>query len=183
VWPKIIVKPEILSILTESLFSFVKWFPFLNLVNHFLSLSFSFSNYRATPGQPLNHPRTTLYHHWTTAKLVLGHRWTTSEPPQITPNHHRASLDYHRATSGQHRQPLIHPWITVKLPLATVGSSSNNRRSSAKTWIFFFYVFKLLFFHTHSQVRLFVILSKNARGQTHDTLQHAFANFYLFIFK
>jgi hypothetical protein len=40
----------ILGLTKKSFFSFEKWFSFLNFVNHFSSLIFSFSNHRITVG-------------------------------------------------------------------------------------------------------------------------------------
>jgi len=73
------------SCATENNF-FGKWIQFLNFINHFLRLSFSFSNCQTTTGSLLNH------HQASTGQLSDHHR-AIPEPPQATLDHW-ATLDH-----------------------------------------------------------------------------------------
>jgi hypothetical protein len=91
---KIIIKLKITE-RKKMFFSFGKGIQFLNFVNHFSRLSFSFSNcqtiteslldhHRVTTRPSLKHPKPLLSHSQTTTESPLDHYQTTTRPPSAT---------------------------------------------------------------------------------------------------
>jgi len=114
--PEIIVKTEnIFDFNRKSSFSFRKLFLFLNFVNHFSSLSFSFSNRETTTESPFDHCQATPDDHWTTIGQPLDHHLANTVP---LPDHLWAIPDHCRTTtetSLDHQQVFARPLPEVKL--------------------------------------------------------------------